>query len=620
MASKLRGKGKGVVFWLLLALIILGLGGFGITNFGGSSQTVASVGGKDITVREYGRALQVETNALSAQMGRQVPFAQAQQMGLDRAVLARLVGQAALDESAAALGISAGDDQVRGQIVNASAFRGIDGKFDREIYSQALARQGINEGEFEADLRADASRTLLQGAVAGGTAAPASYVATVGDWATERRGFTYVALTADQLEAPVPAPTDADLQSYLDAHPEQFTLPETRVVSYAWLSPEMMRGKVEMDEAALKQAYENRKDEFVQPEKRMVERLVFGSEDEAKAAKARLDAGQITFPALVAERGLSLEDIDQGEVTLEQLGDAGAAVFALAEPGVAGPLPSPLGPALYSMNGIIAAQDVPYEEAREQLSEEVAVDRARRMIEDQTQDLDDQLAGGATLEELAKQNGMEFGKAEVAEAATGQGVAGYQDFREAALAAQEGDFPELHTLEDGGVFALQLDEIRPPRTQTLDEARDALVAAWTADRTEQELLAEAQGMAELPDLAAAATQRGLQAQSVSPTTRGGYVEALPADGLNRIFALAKRGDTVAMPGPKPGTALAVRLDSIAVPPEGDADAQPLRDALSQQLRQSIAQDMLQMYVNAAQDAEGVTVNQNTVNAVNAQMQ
>ncbi|MFH7450842.1 peptidylprolyl isomerase, partial [Pseudomonas syringae pv. tagetis] len=84
--------------------------------------------------------------------------------------------------------------------------------------------------------------------------------------------------------------------------------------------------------------YQSRIDEFQQPERRMVERLVYPSEADAAAAKARLDAGEVSFEQLAAERGLTLTDIDLGERAEAELGAAGPAVFALDQPGVVGPV------------------------------------------------------------------------------------------------------------------------------------------------------------------------------------------------------------------------------------------------------------------------------------------
>ena len=92
---------------------------------------------------------------------------------------------------------------------------------------------------------------------------------------------------------------------------------------------------------------------------------------------------QISFEQEANLRGLELTDIDLGEVAQGDLGAAGAAVFALDQPGVVGPFMTDLGPALLSMNAILDPVDIPYEQAVPDLRAEAAADRARRVIEEQ---------------------------------------------------------------------------------------------------------------------------------------------------------------------------------------------------------------------------------------------
>ena len=77
--------------WALMALLILGLGGFGAINLSGNLRSIGSVGDKSISVDQYARQLQQEIRAIEAQTGESLSFARAQEMGLDRAVLQRIV-------------------------------------------------------------------------------------------------------------------------------------------------------------------------------------------------------------------------------------------------------------------------------------------------------------------------------------------------------------------------------------------------------------------------------------------------------------------------------------------------------------------------------------------------
>ena len=57
------------VVWVILLLLIVGLAGFGATNFGGTVNSVGSVGNRDISVDRYARELQNELASLSQQFG-----------------------------------------------------------------------------------------------------------------------------------------------------------------------------------------------------------------------------------------------------------------------------------------------------------------------------------------------------------------------------------------------------------------------------------------------------------------------------------------------------------------------------------------------------------------------
>ncbi len=85
-------------------------------------------------------------------------------------------------------------------------------------------------------------------------------------------------------------------------------LPETRGITYVWLTPEMMADPSDIDVEALRTLYQENIDKYVVPERRLVERLVLG--DDAAEVKARLDAGDVTFEDIVTERKLELTDID----------------------------------------------------------------------------------------------------------------------------------------------------------------------------------------------------------------------------------------------------------------------------------------------------------------------
>ena len=609
-----RGNALSKTFiWILLALLIVGLAGFGATNLGGNIRSVGAVGDKTISVELYSRTLQEDLRAISAQAGQNIPFSTAQALGVDRQALARVITTRALDHETAELGLSVGDAQLQQQILSMSAFQGINGQFDRESYRFTLENAGLSEAEFEETLREEAARTLVQGAILSGNTVPDTYANTLVAYIGERRNATVARLKAEDLATPVAEPTEAQLQTYYDENIDAYTLPETKQITYAWLSPDMIADTVEVDEAMLQTAYDERESEFNKPERRLIERLVYGNDDSASAAKAQLEAGGTTFETLVKDRGLALADIDLGDLDQGSLGAAGEAIFAAETGDVVGPLQSDLGPALFRINGILAAQETSFEDARAQLRDELAADRARRVVEAQINDIDDLLAGGATLEDLAKETDMELGNIDWSSEAD-DGIAAYEVFREGAQAITVDDFPKIEVLEDGGIFAMRLDEVLAPRPQPLAEITERVSVGWRTQATLEALRAEAESL--LPQITAERdfADVDLEADTLTEVTRTAFVADIPPAAILALFE-AEKGASVVVEDVT--DVLIVRLDDVLAADEGSDDIQALRTQLNNQAATAVAQDLFEAYATDIQQRAGIQLDQNALNAVHA---
>ncbi len=598
--------------WILMGLLFVGLAGFGATSLTGTIRTVAQVGDESISVDAYVRELQREIRAVEAQTGQALQMSQARELGLEQLALSRLTALAALDNEVGQLGLSIGDENLQDEIVSIPAFQGVNGTFDREAYRFQLEQIGMTDTEFESDLRKESSRTIVQGAIIGGVEMPSTLTDTLTNYIGARRSFTVATLGADTLETPVGDPTDAQIQAYYDENTDQFTLPRTKRLTYAILSPEMLLDTVEVDEDTLRRLYDERADEYQQPERRLVERLNFPDADSANNAKAQLEVGGTTFEQLVRERELELSDIDLGDVTLDDLGEAADEVFAAELDSVVGPLPSVFGPALFRINGSLAANNVPFEDAEPALREELASDRARRLIEAQSEDINDMLAGGATLEELAQETDMELGQIDWTRDSVDE-VAAYDGFRSAAEAVRDGDFPEIDFLEDGSIFALRLNEELAPRPEPLDSARDRVAAAWIAAETAKALQEQANSVVTTLATDGDFTATGLPFRVENALTRTAFLDDVPANFMNEVFEM-EPGDLRVIGGE--GTALIVRLDEVLPPAESD-ELRQLSDALAAQMNQALAQNIFDAYVRDAQTRARPVVDQQALNAVQA---
>lgn len=596
--------------WVIIGLAMLGLGGFGASNLSGTIRTIGTVGDKHIDVGEYARQLGQEIRAVEAQTGERLPFARVKEIGLDQAVLARLVSARALDHEATQMGLSIGDAALRDQIVDIPAFQGIDGSFDREGYTFALERSGTSEADFETRLREETARTLLLGAMVGGVVMPDTYVSTLLNYIGETRNFKWARLASADLNEELPTASDATLRSYFDENIDEFMLAETKRITYVHLSPDALIQGIEVPQEELEAEFKARADEYNRPERRLVERLVYLDEESTNQAAAALEVSGTTFEALVEKRGLALADIDLGDVDRLSLDGAGEAVFAANVGDVVGPLASDLGPALFRINGVLPALITTFAEAKPQLQEILAADRARRLVSIQAQEYDDLLAGGATIEELADETDLVLGTLDWSDG-NSEGLGAYVGFAKAARAITSEDFPKIENLEDGGVFAIRLDEELPVRPSEFAESREQVVASWENNQLETSLNAQAAIL--VPQLQSGTDFAGLD---LTPTEeidqpRTAFITGTPPSFMEDVFKMAV-GDVIVVDSF--GTVLVVRLDAINSAATNE-NVEALRTQLQAQVSQTLARDLYNIYSNDAVKRAGQKIDPRSVTAV-----
>jgi peptidyl-prolyl cis-trans isomerase D len=607
-----KNKTQNFFVWIVMGLLFVGLMGFGATGLSGNIRTIGDVGEKPLSAQRYYQELQSQISVRSSQLGRRMSFPEAEAEGMPLGALQAVVAERSLDNEAAQLGLSVGDDTISAQVLSNPAFRGVDGAFDTATYRDALGRTGLNVREYETTLRESAARALVQGAVFTGIDAPETYGRAIAQFTREGRTFTWAPLTADDFDVIQPEPSEDDLQAHYDANHADFTAPETRQIRYVWLTPDMIQDYMPVDEAELRAEYEARIEEYVQPERRLIERLVFSDDAEAQAALDAITAGETTFPELVLDRGLTLNDVDAGDVTQDEMGDAGTAIFALETGGVTGPFATDLGPALFRMNAVLAARSTSFEDALPELRGDQAANRARRVIEDQIDPITNLLAGGAQLSDVADQTDMVLGEIEWTTAVT-TGIAAYAAFRDVAAAQDPSDFAELADLDDGGLFAIEVLDVRAPALIPLDDVRADVIAGWEAAQFAEAVLTEARAKAaQLGEGVSDFTFVGLTPTEETDITRRGFIIGTPPTFLTDVFEMQVNDINVL---PNGDAALIVRLDAIsAADTEDEAFAAEVA-AISETAGEGIAQDVYELFNRTVQLRTDVQINDAAVNAV-----
>ena len=114
MLALFRKFANTIVGKILMGLMTIGLAGFGISNVISSlgTNTVATVAGQEISIRDFQRAYDTQMQQVSQQIGKVPTTEEALAMGIPSMVLSRLASEAAVNAVALDMGLGVSDDRL----------------------------------------------------------------------------------------------------------------------------------------------------------------------------------------------------------------------------------------------------------------------------------------------------------------------------------------------------------------------------------------------------------------------------------------------------------------------------------------------------------------------------
>ena len=608
-----------VVGFLIISFAIWGIGDI-FRGFGRS--TVAKIGRTEITVEQFRTLYNDRLQQYSRQFGRPIGIEQARALGLDRLVISQVVSEMVLDERARAMGLNLSDAEVAKQITSDPAFQGPNGQFDRVRFEQMIRNAGYTEARFVAEQRRRLLRRELANTVAAGLTAPKTLITAMDRYQNETRSIEYVLLDRAQA-GEIPPPTPEVLAKYYEDRKILFRAPEFRKLVVVSLVPSDQARWIEIPEADVKRAYEDRRGRYVTPERRHIEQIDFPSAEAAKAAADRIAAGT-SFLDVAKELGKTEKDIDLGTITKAGMIDKPVAdvAFALKEGEVSAPVQGRFGTVLVQVLKIEPEVVRPFEQVAGELKQELATARAKSEMLDAYNKIEDARAEGKPLAEAAALLKLE---ARTYEAVDKQGrdpsgapVANLPDPQRllaAAFTTDVGVERDPLQFQDGYIW-FDVAGITPTRERPLDEVKEQAEQRWRQQEIATrlntkatEMLDKLKGGATLADVAAA---DHLTVQTATGLKRGEASGPLAAPAVEAVFQTAKDAFGKAEAA-QPGEQVVFRVTDIVVPTLDASGAEAKRTL--ETLNRGLSEDIFGEYVAKLENEIGVTINQSALNQV-----
>jgi peptidyl-prolyl cis-trans isomerase D len=616
--------GKAVMGVIMGGLIVsFAIWGIGDIFRGFGANSVAKIGGTEISIEQFRQYYTDQLQRVSRQIGRPITPDQARAAGIDRQLLGQLVAETTLDEQAKKLRLGLSNEDIAQRIVSDENFRGPNGQFDRSRFEQVIRNAGFTESRYVTEQRNVLLRRQIAQSISGDVRVPTTMLTAINQFQNEKRTIEYIALTAAQA-GDIPAPTPEQLSKYFDERKILFRAPEYRKLTLLSLTPADIAKPDAISDADAKAFYEQNKASFGTAEKRELHQMSFPTAEEATAAQEKLAKG-MTWSDLAKERALKESDLDLGVVTKADIIDPtiAEAAFALKTGETSAPVKGAFGTVILQVGKIEPGTQKTYDEVAAQIKRELAEARARSELGALRDKIEDERAAGSTLAETAKKLNLKSVTYDAVDRAgrglDGQPVAGLPkapDVITPAFTTDIGVDSEALQIQGGGYLWYDVGGITRARDRTLEEVKDQVAASWRDDEAATRLQAKTDDMlAKLKagtSLADLAKEIGFTVGSTAGIQRGKPTPQTPAKLIDAVFKTPKGAPGVAE-GDSPTQRFVYRVIDVVEPTLDEAS--PETKQLSSTLQTSYADDIIGEYLGKIQADIGISINQQALSQV-----
>jgi peptidyl-prolyl cis-trans isomerase D len=619
----LRGIRKASENWLgrgLMAVVMTLLAGsfavWGINDIfrGFGRAGLAKIGDAEISIDRFKQNYQDRLQQISREIGRPLPADRASALGLDRQVLGEMIAQAGLDQRVHQMGLGLSDADIARRITSDPKLQNTNGQFDRAKFELILRNMGYSEQRFVAEQRQDILRRQILGSVAADLAVPKAWLEALNQFENQQRSIEYIALGPAQA-GDIPQPTDEELKKYFDERKILFRAPEYRNIAIVTVTPGELAKWMEVSDDDIKQAYDQRRSSFTTPEHRHVEQIVFPTLADAQTAADRIKNGA-HFSEIASERGLKNQDIDLGTIPKSRIVEPAVAdaAFTLQEGEVSAPIQTPFGAALVTVLQIVPETTQPLADATQQLRSDIALERAKSQVRNLHDKVEDDRAGGSTIEEAAAKLKLPVSTYEVDRSGRDRdgksllNIPHGADVVKAAFASDVGvDNDPIDA--DGGYIWYDVAAIAPARERTLDEVKAEVEHRWHDDEVASRLKTKAADLVGKlnsgEQLAALASADGIKVQTAKNIKRATANGDISARMTDAVFQTAKDAYGSAV-GDDPTQWVVFRVLEVYTPPL-DANSRDY-ERMTQTVQGELSNDLIGQYIARLEDDLGISVN------------
>lgn len=602
MLQSMREMSKSWIFKSLMILLVVSFGIWGVGDMFHThpgQRVVAKVGRAEIRAQELDFRFQVLLPEMRKQLGEELTIAEAKKLGLLDHALGLMIEELSFEQETARLGLNLDDAALLLDISKMPELLDEKGRFDQRRWEMVVNKSGLTERFFLNEKK----RTLLRLALFAALTANVEPPQTVIDLLYQARGMgriLEIVSLRNEEQRNVPAPSEDEMKAVYEAHEEAFTAPEYRGFTVARLNAAEITKNMDVSEDDIQKAYDSRREEWTQPEQRDLIQLVFADEDKARAFHGSLK-NAASFEATAKGQKYTLVPLDKiDEKSI--LPELYASVFSIGEGDVSEPIKSDLGWHIVKVKKIREGGLPPLAQIKDDIRARLRDERAGDLIAREVNRLDDSLAAGTSLEEIAdslKLRLLRFAASDTqGNGPDGREIKDIPNKPEVLRAAFEQSAGESSPVFDDGTgnyLVVRTDKVEPSRLLPFETVKDEVRSAARAQKQEKAARETAEGIANDLRKGERATKfaslSGAEVRLSKPVSQiSGKDDAIPASAMPAVFKM-KKGDVITAEWA--GKQYVLRLADLApVDPQKPGAG---RIKITDELEQTLRNDFLEHY-------------------------
>jgi len=505
---------------------------------------------EDISIEQFRSAFENERRRRRETQGERFDARAFETPDAKREVLDGLIDRAVLRLTAHQAGIAIGDGQVRRAIEAVEAFQ-VNGRFDPQRYQLLLASQNppMTPTSFQDEIRTDLQQALIPGQVARSAFVTAPQVQRVLGLLEQTRDVRFMLLPAPEPDTA--KISDEEIAAWHQSHLHLYRAPESVNLEYLDIDGSQLPPPPEPDETHLRQRYEQEKARYTTAEQRLASHLLIRVDGDGEAAQkaAEEQAAALAeqarngadFAALARahsdDPGSSNTGGDLGWVERGMMvGPFEDALFAMREGEISAPVKTDFGWHVLYLRELKGGTQAPFESVREQLADEERTQALERQFSDLSgQVVDEVYRSPTSLDAAAALAGQPVQQTGPLVRGERSGFAALPEIQRAAFSEsliQDGTVSDPIELGPQHIALIRVLEHTPERAQTLEEARERVIADIHLDRS-------ARHARERADALLARLKEGAQLQALADEAKVSLEER---QGLSRRLAMQVGGE------------------------------------------------------------------------------